>query len=104
MHQIIICTCPEEESATKLSRVLVEEQLAACVNILPKIKSVYRWQGKVEQDNEYLLLIKTLESKFQLVKTRIQVLHPYDVPEVIALNIQQGNKEYLDWISNSILL
>jgi len=104
MHQVILCTCPNEASATQIATTLVEEQLAACANILPKIKSVYRWQGKVEQDNEYLLLIKTLETQFQPVKERIQELHSYDVPEVIALNIQQGNKEYLDWISNSILL
>ena len=102
MHQVILCTCPNQESAINIASILVEEQLVACVNVLPQVTSIYRWQGKIEQDSEVLLIAKTSKDSFEHVSARIKQLHSYDVPEVIALDIQQGNSEYLNWISKSL--
>lgn len=100
--QLVLTTCPNEQIANTIAQHLVIEKLAACVNILPKITSVYHWQGEVQCDNEIQLLIKTSSERFALLNARINELHPYDVVEVIALNIQQGDNHYLNWIRESL--
>ena len=78
------------------------EQLAACVNIIPGIQSIYRWRGAVEHDEELLLLIKTSDAVWSLLEERILALHPYELPEVISVRIQDGHSHYLDWIINNL--
>lgn len=77
--------------------------MAACVNIIPKIKSIYTWQNKIEKEEEVLMLIKTKQSLFNQVKEKITLLHPYEVPEIISIDIKDGNKNYIDWIKNNTL-
>lgn len=96
--QLVLTTCPNEQLAKTIAQHLVEEKLAACVNILPKITSIYSWDNKLQCDAEIQLLIKTTCEKFTQVNARINELHPYDVVEVIALNIQQGDNHYVNWI------
>lgn len=102
MYQLVLCTCPNELVAKDIAQTLVSEKLAACVNILPHVTSVYAWQDKIESDSEILLMIKTQADRFESLSTRIKVLHPYEVPEIVALNIQQGDKNYLNWITESL--
>lgn len=99
---IALTTCPTPEVATQLARGIVEQQLAACVNIIPGIQSVYQWQGKVAQDNESLLIMKTQQQQLAALELFIQGHHPYDLPEFITLGIESGSKAYLDWIAASI--
>ncbi|OUR63002.1 divalent-cation tolerance protein CutA [Colwellia sp. 39_35_sub15_T18] len=96
--QLVLTTCPNEQIANSIAQHLVTEKLAACVNILPNITSIYHWQGEIQRDSEVQLLIKTDSEKFALLNAQINELHPYDVVEVIALNIQQGDNHYLNWI------
>jgi len=96
--QLVLTTCPDEKIAKIIAEHLVKEKLAACVNILPNITSIYHWKNELQCDNEVQLLIKTNSEKFTLLNARINELHPYDVVEVIALNIQQGDNQYLNWI------
>jgi periplasmic divalent cation tolerance protein len=100
--RIVLCTCSSEAEAAKIGRYLVEHQLAACVNIVPRILSIYRWQGKVESSAEWLLLIKTTAEKFSEVRAAISELHSYDLPECIAIAIEDGSAEYLAWIGDSV--
>jgi len=102
LYQLVLTTCPNEIVAKNIAQHLVTERLAACVNIIANITSVYSWQDELHCDNEVQLLIKTEGNKFAALNARINQLHPYDVVEVIALNIQQGDKQYLNWISNSL--
>ncbi|HEX7369763.1 MAG TPA: divalent-cation tolerance protein CutA [Rhodanobacteraceae bacterium] len=98
MPLLCLSTCPDAETATRIARVLVEERLAACVNRIPGIHSTYRWQGEIRDDAEILLLIKTTRERFDGLRARLAELHPYDVPELIALDIGDGLPAYLDWI------
>lgn len=98
MEEVVLITVPSEEVARTLAKTLVEERLAACVNIVPGLTSVYRWQGKVVEDQELLLLVKTTTHAFPRLKERVKALHPYTVPEIVALPIAEGNREYLDWL------
>ena len=100
--RIVLSTCGSEAEAAKIGRYLVEHQLAACVNIVPRIESIYRWQGKVESSGEWLLLIKTTTEKFPEVRDAIAELHSYDLPECIAIAIEDGSAEYLAWIGDSV--
>ncbi len=102
MYQVTLCTCPTMVIAQNIAEQLVTEKLAACVNILPNISSVYRWQGNIVSDTEIQLFIKSKIECFDLLNDRIKQLHPYDTPEVIALNIQQGDHQYLNWINESL--
>ena len=95
---LCLCSCPDAETAGRIADALVGEHLAACVNVLPGIASVYRWQGRVERADEVLLLIKTTRERLDALTARIVALHPYDLPEVIALDIADGLPAYLDWI------
>jgi periplasmic divalent cation tolerance protein len=100
-HQLVYCTCPSIEVADSIARQLVEKQLAACVNIIRNIKSVYRWQGKIESDTESLLLIKTQASMMTDLQACILACHPYELPEIIAVPIVSGLPDYLKWITSS---
>jgi periplasmic divalent cation tolerance protein len=98
MEEVVLITAPNEEVARTLARTLVEERLAACVNLVPGLTSVYRWQGEVVEDQEVLLIAKTTTFAFPRLKERVLALHPYTVPEILALPIAEGNREYLDWL------
>jgi periplasmic divalent cation tolerance protein len=100
--RIVLTTTGSEDEARKIAQALIDRQLAACVNIVPQIESVYRWQGKVESTREWLLLIKTTAEKFPAVRDAIRELHSYDLPECIALAIDDGSDDYLHWIENSV--
>jgi periplasmic divalent cation tolerance protein len=96
---LCLSTCPDAETATRIARALVEERLAACVNRLPGVHSVYRWQAKVIDDAEVLLVIKTTSGRFEALRDRLVELHPYEVPELIAIEVSGGHGAYLDWIA-----
>jgi len=98
---LILVTCANQEQAASIAHALVSERLAACVNIVGSIRSVYRWRDKVEDDNEILLLIKSRASLFSRVERRVRELHSYEVPEVMALPFQQGSPPYLAWLLES---
>jgi periplasmic divalent cation tolerance protein len=100
--RLVLSTAGSEEEARKIANALVEQKLAACVNIIPQIESIYRWQGKVESSREWLLLIKTSAEKFGAVRDAIRELHSYDLPECIALAIDDGSSTYLGWIEDSL--
>ncbi len=100
--RIVLCTAGSEDEARKIARHLVEQQLAACVNIVPRVESIYRWQGKVESSGEWLLLIKTTVERFPAVQDAIHELHSYQLPECIAINIEDGSAGYLAWIAQSV--
>lgn len=101
---VVLCTVPDRGQAMQIAQALVEEQLAACVNVIPGLVSVYRWQDAVQQDEEVLLLIKTAQPVYLKLEQRIRALHPYELPEIIAVPIQTGQAEYLQWISDSLTL
>jgi periplasmic divalent cation tolerance protein len=100
---LVLTTSGSEAEARKIAQALVERRLAACVNIVPRIQSVYRWEGKVEQAEEFLLLIKTVKAREEQVGAAICELHSYDVPECIAIPIESGSAEYLKWLTDSVL-
>ncbi|HDQ44054.1 MAG TPA: divalent-cation tolerance protein CutA [bacterium] len=101
-HIVVFSTASGGDEAERIARTLVEEKLAACVNVLPGIRSIYRWEDRVQQDDELLIVIKTTESRFPAVCDRIRDLHGYEVPEIVALPIIRGSEEYMDWISASV--
>ncbi|RLM54435.1 protein CutA 1, chloroplastic-like isoform X1 [Panicum miliaceum] len=98
---VVYVTVPNREAGKKLAGSIISEKLAACVNIVPGVESVYWWEGKVQSDAEELLIIKTRESLLDSLTEHVKTNHEYDVPEVIALPIQGGNLKYLDWLKNS---
>ena len=100
--RIVLSTAGSEDEARKIATHLVERRLAACVNIVPQIESVYRWQGKVESSREWLLLIKTTVERFSSIRDAIQQLHSYELPECIAINIEDGSAAYLEWIGEAV--
>ncbi|CAK0752235.1 Divalent-cation tolerance protein CutA [Gammaproteobacteria bacterium] len=99
---VVLCTCPDADTAQTLATTLVARRLAACVNLLPGITSIYRWQGAVESADEHLLVIKTRAPLYPALETALTELHPYEVPEVIALPIVQGLPAYLNWVTEEI--
>ncbi|XP_042518341.1 protein CutA 1, chloroplastic isoform X2 [Macadamia integrifolia] len=98
---VVYVTVPNKEAGKKLAQSLVKEELAACVNIVPGIESVYKWKGEIQTDNEQLLVIKTRESLLEALTEYVKANHEYDVPEVIALPIRGGSIPYLEWIKSS---
>jgi periplasmic divalent cation tolerance protein len=101
--RIVLTTAGSEEEAQKIARHLVEHTLAACVNIIPQVESIYRWQGKVEEAREWLLIIKTTAAAFEPVRQAIAKLHSYELPECICLTIEDGSPGYLEWIADSVV-
>jgi periplasmic divalent cation tolerance protein len=97
----VFVTSPDRDTSETIASALVEAQIVACVNILPGVTSVYRWEGKVQRDPEELLVMKTRLQLFPRVAQRVKELHPYEVPEVIALPIVEGATSYLDWLAES---
>lgn len=100
--RIVLTTAASEEEASKIARALVDRRLAACVNVVPQITSVYRWQDNVEEAREWLLLVKTTAAAFGQVCQAIAELHSYDVPECVCLTIEDGSPSYLEWIAESV--
>ncbi|MFZ2196285.1 MAG: divalent-cation tolerance protein CutA [Thermodesulfovibrionales bacterium] len=94
----VFITAPTEEEASKISRTIVEERLAACVNIIRSVRSIYRWQGRIEDESEVLMIVKTKRTLFDRLQGRVKELHSYTVPEIIGLSVIEGGKEYLDWL------
>lgn len=95
---LCLCTCPDADTARAIADRLVEERLCACVNLLPGAQSIYRWQGAVERAQEVLMLIKTTQTRYAALEQRLAALHPYSVPEIIALPIHAGLPAYLQWL------
>jgi periplasmic divalent cation tolerance protein len=95
----VLCTCPDESVALDIARVLVKEDLAACVNRVPGVTSLYQWQGRICEDREQLLLIKTTPARYPAMEMRLKSLHPYEIPEIIAIPIVTGSSQYLAWLS-----
>jgi len=96
---LVFTTLPSADKAAELAKALVEERLAACANLLPAIRSIYRWQGKLQDENEVLVLLKTRAEHLERLKLRILELHPYEVPEVLAVPVEAGYQPYLDWLA-----
>ena len=99
--RLVLTTAGSPEEARKIAHALVERRLASCVNILPRMQSVFRWKDQVESAEEWLLLIKTRASSFDRVRAAIEELHSYELPECIMLEIAEGDKTYLDWIAKN---
>ncbi len=95
---VVLVTTPSAERAAELARALVEERLAACGNVVPGLRSIYRWEGKVQDEAEALLVLKTTRARFEALRERVLALHPYEVPEVLALRVEAGSALYLAWI------
>lgn len=95
---VVLVTAPTAERAAEMARTLVEERLAACGNVVPGIRSIYRWEGEVQDDEEVLLVLKTTRERFEALRERVLALHPYEVPEVLALPVEAGSEKYLAWL------
>jgi periplasmic divalent cation tolerance protein len=100
--KLVLSTTGSREEAQKIARALVEEQLAACVNVLGPLQSIYRWQGHIDSAEEFLLIIKTMAVMLPRLQTRIRELHSYQLPEIVEVNIEGGSEAYLRWIEESI--
>lgn len=98
---ICLCCCPDPATAGRIAEALVEEHLAACVNVLPGLQSVYRWQGQIQRDTEVLLLIKTTRARYPALQARLPQLHPYELPELLAVEAAAGLPAYLQWVAES---
>ena len=98
---LVLSTFPEVETARRIAGQLVSENLAACANIIPAVESIYRWQGKMEEGKETLVLFKTVEAQWAALQERLKSLHPYEVPEIICLDVRDGLPEYLRWVSEN---
>lgn len=101
---IVFVTCPDAETAVNLARSLVEERLVACGNVVTGLRSIYRWQGRVHDENEVLLLLKTTSHRYPALEARIRALHPYQVPEVLAVSPTCGLAAYLTWVDDETRL
>jgi len=99
---VVLSTCAGEADAERIARALVEGQLAACVSVVPGLRSFYRWQGRLENSGEVLLLIKTSRDLFPALKAGLEKIHPYEVPEILALPIVEGAENYLAWINSAL--
>jgi periplasmic divalent cation tolerance protein len=100
---VVYVTTPSEDEAVKIAKAIVEDKLAGCVNIVKAVRSIYRWQGKIEDDTEALMIIKTKKGLFDQLQKRIKELHSYSVPEIISLPITDGSTDYLNWLNEVTL-
>lgn len=100
--RVIYSTAPDVDTAARIARSLVDERLAACGNILPGVRSIYRWQGIVEDEPEVVLILKTRADRVDALTRRLAELHPYDVPDVVALPVDAGHGPYLDWVRENV--
>src|SRR5467141_2084746 len=96
---LVLTTLPDSDAAAEMAKKVVGDRLAACANLLPAIRSIYRWQGKLQDENEVLLLLKTRAEHLERLKLRILELHPYEVPEVLAVPVESGYQPYLEWLA-----
>ena len=101
-YRVLLTTTSSKAEAKTIANALVQSRVVACVNIIPNISSIYRWEGNINEENEFLLFIKTKKSKEREVEKLILKLHSYDVPEIISLPIESGSQKYLDWIDESL--
>jgi periplasmic divalent cation tolerance protein len=99
---VVVTTVGTEEQANLIARELIARRQAACVNIVPAIRSIYRWKGKICKDGELLLIIKTLEGEFEGISATIRELHNYELPEILSFQVTRGEERFLDWISGSV--
>lgn len=99
---VVLTTAPDPDAAAELAGRLVDERLAACANIVPGITSIYRWRGKVQRDEEVLVILKTTPMAFEALRRRIIQLHPYEVPEVLALAAPEGSEDYMRWVGDEV--
>ncbi|HYF34019.1 MAG TPA: divalent-cation tolerance protein CutA [Prosthecobacter sp.] len=100
---LVFCTFPDIEKARQIGTILTESQLAACVNLCPAVESIYRWQGKIETGTEVLAIFKTTEAAFSAFEVRLRELHPYEVPEIVALRPCQVSGPYAEWVRAEVL-
>ena len=98
---VVLVTCGSEDEALKIANALVEEHLAACVNVISPIRSIYRWEGKIWDEKEWLLIIKTQSHRFAELEKKVKSLHSYSVPEIVSLPITEGSSSYLNWIKEN---
>jgi periplasmic divalent cation tolerance protein len=99
---VVVVTAGNEEQANLLGEELVARRLASCVNIVPQIRSIYRWQGKVCRDSEWLLLIKTMDSEYPAIEAAIQELHSYELPEILSFTVRRGERRFLEWVAGNL--
>lgn len=99
---VVFMTAANRDEATRLAEMLVNEELAACVQVLPEIESIYRWQGKVERQPEVLIIAKTIQSVFQKLEARVRAMHSYDTPEIVAVPLAAGSAPYLEWLHSNV--
>ncbi len=97
---LILCTINDKSAAVSIAKVLVEKGLIACANIIPNTNSIYKWDGEVQTDEELLMVMKSKDAHFERVKNEIEMLHPYEVPEVISIPLKFGSEAYLNWIDS----
>ncbi len=100
-QQIVLSTCPDHDTAKQIAKVLVTQRLAACINILPGVESIYQWQGQLQCDQECLLIIKIHAAAYPAVEKAVLKLHPYELPEIVAVPLANGLPAYLAWINNN---
>jgi periplasmic divalent cation tolerance protein len=98
---VVLCTCPDEATAAGIATALLAAELAACVNCVPGIRSMYRWEGQIRDDTEVLLVIKTRVARYAALEAALRASHPYDLPEIIALPVVGGSQDYLRWIGQA---
>jgi periplasmic divalent cation tolerance protein len=101
---LVLCTCPDDSVALDIARVLVTEGLAACVNRSPGLASIYLWQGQLCEQSEQLLMIKTTPARYEALEMRLKALHPYEIPEIIAIPVVTGSSQYLAWLGATTAL
>ena len=99
---VVLSTCGSEEEATRIASVLVERRLAACVNVLPNMRSIYRWKGAVESASECMLVIKSSRDRFEALRATLEGAHSYELPEALALTVVDGSPAYLEWLDSSL--
>jgi len=98
---VLLSTCPDAATAERIARELVASSLVACVNVVPGLRSIYRWNGAVQSDEEVLMILKTTTERLPAVRERLVALHPHDVPEIVALSVADGHHPYLRWVADS---